>query len=166
MNKRAFVVCLVFVAASLPAADSSAEEKVKTIRSRYAQIEKNLKSARQVTRDLPGESAEGGELKAYFKDRAVEKLSATFLGETGEAVEEYYFWNSELIFVFRVESHYTKPMSGIVKNKTEERFYFADGKLIRWVGNGNKPVSLGAESEKRAGELQESASKYKALANK
>ena len=138
---------------------------VKTIRARYAQIEKNLKGARQVTRDLPGEAAEGGELKAYFKDRSVEKLSAMFFGETGKVVEEYYFWNSELIFVFRVESRYTKPLSGAVKSKTEERFYFADSKLIRWLGQGNKPVSLGTESDERARELSESAAKYKALAS-
>ena len=166
MNKTITIFSLLFVVASLSAADSSVEDKVKTIRARYAQIEKGLKGARQVKRDLPGESAEGGELTAYFRDRSVEKLSATFLGETGKAVEEYYFWNSELIFVHRVESRYTKPHSGVVKNKTEERFYFADGKLIRWLGGGNKPVSVEAESEKRAAELLESATKYKALANK
>ena len=166
MNKLLCLACLVLFVAAANAADSSIEQKVKRIRAQYGQIERGLKQCRQVKRDLPGESAEGGELMAYFKDRSVEKLSAKFFGETGRALEEYYFWDSELIFVLRVESAYTKPMSGVVKSKTEERFYFADGKLIRWLGNGNKPVSLGAESDKRAAELLESAAKFKALAGK
>lgn len=165
MNKGLVIIWLFFVLASLQAAEPSVEETVITIRARYTQIEKNLKGARQVKRDLPGESTEGAELKAYFKDRSVKKLSATFFGETGKALEEYYFWNSELIFVFRVESHYTKPMSGVVKTKTEERFYFAEEKLIRWLNGQKKDVTASAETANRERELLAGAKKYSAMAS-
>lgn len=164
MKKSLIAVCLLLGAVSLHAADPSVEEKIKSIRTKYDQIEKGLKSCRQVKRKLPSESAEGGELIAYFKDRSVEKLSATFLGESGKALEEYYFWNSELIFVLRVESRYTKPMSGVVQTKTEERFYFADGKLIQWLGADKKPRAPDIEAEKRGGELLASAKKYSTMA--
>jgi hypothetical protein len=158
--KLVLVIVLLLSAVSAGAADSGVEEKVKAIRVKYAQIEKGLKDARQVKRDLPGESAEGGELTAWFRDRSVAKLSATFFGEMGKAQEEYYFWDSELIFVFRVESHYTEPMSGVVKNKTEERFYFADGKLIRWLDAAKKEVTSGVSERER--ELLASAKRYAA----
>lgn len=164
MTKSLVIISVLFATACLQAADSSVEEKVKAIRAQYAQIEKGLKDSRQVKRDLPGESAEGGELTAYFKDRSVAKLSAKFFGETGKALEEYYFWNSELIFVFRIESRYTKPMSGVVKTQTEDRFYFADGKLIRWLGNDKRPREMDAEAEKRGRELLASARKYSEMA--
>jgi hypothetical protein len=159
------VICVLLATGSAWATDSAVEAKIKTIRARYVQIEKGLKDCRQVKRELPGESAEGGELVAYFKDRSVEKLSAAFFGETGKALEEYYFWNSELIFVLRVESHYTKPMSGVVKNKTEERFYFADSKLIRWLSPDNKDVTSDSSAAEHERELLASATKYKTLAN-
>jgi hypothetical protein len=162
MKKLLPIFCAAIAVVPLLAADSSVEEKVKSIRTKYATIEKGLKDARQVKRDLAGESAEGGELVAYFKDRSVEKLQASFLGETGKATEEYYFWNSELIFVLRVESHYTKPMSGVVKDKTEQRFYFADGKLIRWLDPQKKEVAAGIAERER--ELLASAKKYSAVA--
>jgi len=155
------IVCLLAAARSLQANDPAVEEKIKAIRTKYAQIEKGLKDARQVKRDLPGESAEGGELTAWFRDRSVTKLSATFYGETGKALEEYYFWDSELIFIFRVESHYTKPMSGVVKTKTEDRFYFADGKLIRWLDPAKKEVTSGVSERERG--LLTSAKKYSTL---
>ena len=164
MNKTLVAVWLVFVAVSALAADSALEGKIKTIRAQYAQIEKGLKDCRQVKRDLPEQSTEGGELTAYFKDRSVEKLRAMFLGEMGRVVEEYYFWNSELIFMFRVESRYTKPFSGVVRTKKEERFYFADGKLIQWLGADKKPRALDAEAEKRGSELLADAKKYSAMA--
>ena len=162
--KLLVIVCLLAAARSLQANDPAVEEKIKAIRTKYAQIEKALKDCRQVKRDLPGESAEGGELTAWFRDRSVTKLSALFYGESGKALEEYYFWDSELIFVFRVESHYTQPMSGVVKTKTEDRFYFADGKLIRWLDADKKPRALDAETEKRGRELLTEAKKYSAMA--
>ena len=163
MNKNFIIVCSLFVTASIQAADSAVEEKVKTIRARYAEIEGSLKSCKEVKRDLPGESAEGGELTAYFKDSSLRKLSAEFFGETGKALEEYYFWENQLIFVFRVTSHYTKPMSGVVKTKTEERFYFADGKMIQWLDPQRKDVIASADKAARERDLLADAKKYSAL---
>jgi hypothetical protein len=164
MKKLVLIICLFAAAGSLRAADPSIEETIKSIRAKYAQIEKGLKDGRQVKRDLPEESTEGGELTAWFKDRSVEKLSAKFLGEMGKAVEEYYFWNSELIFVFRVESRYTEPFSGVVRTKKEDRFYFADGKLVQWLSADKKPHPMDAEAEKRGRDLLASSKKYSAMA--
>jgi hypothetical protein len=164
-NKKLLVtVCLLAAGTSLQAADPAVEEKIKSIRAKYTEIEKQLKDCREVKRDLPGESAEGGELTGYFNKSKLRKLSAKFFGETGKALEEYYFAENQLIFVLRVESRYTKPMSGVVKNKTEQRFYFADGKLIRWLNPDNKDVSAGAAAGEREHELLVSAKKYFAIA--
>jgi hypothetical protein len=160
-----FFLAAIFLAASqsVRAADSSVEEKVKTIRAHYSEIEGSLKSCKQVKRDLPGESAEGGELTAHLKDSSIRKLSAKFFGESGKALMEYYFWDNQLIFVLRVDSHYTKPMSGVVKTKTEERFYFAHGSLIRWLDAQNKDVTASAEKAARERELLADAKKYSAM---
>ena len=164
-NKLLVMVCLLAAATSLQAADPAAvEEKIKSIRAKYAEIEKELKDCREVKRDLPGESAEGGELTGYFNKSNLRKLSAKFFGETGKALEEYFFAENQLIFVLRVESHYTKPMSGVVKNKTEQRFYFADGKLIRWLNADNKDVTGDPAKPERERDLLESAKKYSAMA--
>ena len=163
MNKILAMVCLLFAAVSLGAADSAVEEKIKAIRAKYDEIEKELKDCRQVKRDLPGESAEGGELTAWFKGTTVRKLSARFFGETGKALEEYYFADDQLIFVLRVETHYTKPMSGVTKDKTEQRFYFADGKLIRWLNPDKKDVTSDAAKPEHEHELLAAAKKYSAM---
>ena len=123
--------------------------QVKTIRSRYDAVEKDLSGCKQVKRDLPGESAEGGELTAYFSGESLRKLVAKFYGETGQAREEYYFWDGRLFFVLRVESRYDKPLSGKVVSKSEERFYFADDALIRWLDPRKKEVSAGPEIQQR-----------------
>jgi hypothetical protein len=165
-QKLLVIVCLLAGAALIQAADSPVEEKIKSIRAKYTEIEKELKDCRQVKRDLPDESAEGGELTAYFKVSNLRKLSAKFFGETGKALEEYYFAENEVIFVLRVESRYTKPMSGVVKNRTEQRFYFADGKLIRWLNPDNKDVTADAAAAERQRELLASAKKYSGMASK
>lgn len=166
MKRFLVFVCLLAAVGSLRAADPGVEEQVKSIRGKYAEIESELKDCRQVKRDLPDESAEGGELTAYFKGATLRKLSARFFGETGKALEEFYFVENELIFVLRADTRYTKPNSGVVKNKTEQRFYFADGKLIRWLNPDNKDVTSDPSKPERERELLDAAKKYSALASR
>jgi hypothetical protein len=49
-----------------------------------------------------------------------------------------------------------------VKSKTEQRFYFADGKLIRWLNSDNPELTSEAAQLER--ELLSSAKKYSDLA--
>ena len=163
VDKSLAIVCLLLAASLARAADPSVEEKVKGIRAKYSEIEKQLKDYRQVKRDLPDESAEGGELTAYFKGPGLRKLSARLFGETGNVLEELYFDDNGLIFVLRNETGYTEPNSGVVMSKTEQRFYFADGKLIRWLNPDNKDVTNDAAVPRRERELLAEAKKYSAM---
>jgi hypothetical protein len=124
-------------------------DPIETIRQHYAGINKSIPLYRRVKKNLSGFSGEGGELIAYFHGPSVMKMVATFFGETGKAVEEYYFWNGQLIFVFNTEQRYDKPLSGKVVRKTEGRFYFKDDKLIKWVGGDGKEVA--SDSSEYAG---------------
>lgn len=147
-------------------AGSTVENQVRTIRSRYDAVDRGLRRCRQVKRDLPGESTEGGELTAYFSGRSLRKLAAKFYGETGQALEEYYFWDDRLFFVLRVESRYDKPLSGKVKNRTEERFYFADGAMIRWLDPRKKKVPAGPEFQQRGRDWLAQAKEYSDMVKK
>lgn len=160
MKQLFVVVWMLGAVGSLGAADPGVDERIRSIRAKYAEIEKELKDCRQVKRDLPDESAEGGELTAYFKDSSLRKLSARLFGETGKLLEEHYFAEGQLIFVLRLETRYTKPNSGVVKSKTEQRFYFADGKLIRWLNPDNKDVTADPARAERERELLAAAKKY------
>ncbi len=124
-------------------------DPVETIRQHYASINKSVPLYRRVKKNLSGFSGEGGELIAYFHGPSVMKMVATFFGETGKAVEEYYFWNGKLIFVFSTDNRYDKPLSGKVARKTENRFYFKDDKLIRWLDENGKEVA--SDSTEAAG---------------
>jgi hypothetical protein len=120
---------------------ASQADPIETIRQHYASINKSVPLYRRVKKNLSGFSGEGGELIAYFHGPSVMKMVATFFGETGKAVEEYYFWNGKLIFILSVDNRYDKPLSGKVARKTEGRFYFNDDKLIKWLGGDGKEVA-------------------------
>lgn len=156
------VICLCGLA-PCASADPALEGKVKAIRHRYDEIERSLGRCKQVERDVFGESAEGGVLTGYFSGKSLRKLEAKFYGETGQAIEEYYFWNDQLFFVSQVVSRYDKPLSGVVKSKSQERFYFAEGALIRWLDPGEKEVPAGPELQRQERDTQSRAKRYSAL---
>jgi hypothetical protein len=138
------VVALSSFSTAVPSMARSApqgNDPIESIRQRYANINRNIARYRRVKKNLTGFSAEGGEMFAYFHGPTVMKIVAIFFGETGRAVEEYYFWNGRLIFVFQTDNRYDQPLSGKIVRKIESRFYFKDNKMIRWLDENGKEVA-------------------------
>jgi hypothetical protein len=135
------ILLLLLSVSGLQLAGAQTQDPVESIRQHFANINQNVALYRRVKKNLSGFSAEGGELVAYFHGPTVMKMVATFFGETGRGVEEYYFWNGQLIFVFQTDNRYDKPLSGKVVRKAENRFYFKDDKMIRWLDENGKEVA-------------------------
>jgi len=131
----------LFVFTLQGAATAQSSDPIEIIRQHYADINRRVPNYRKVKKELSGYSAEGGELFAYFHGPTVMKIAATFFGETGKSTEEYYYWDGKLIFVFRKESHYDKPLSGKVVKTIENRFYFSADKLIKWIDENGREVA-------------------------
>lgn len=121
------------------------EDPILSVRERYAAINRGSAKYRKVTKELSGFSTEGGELVAYFDGPSIVKLTANHLGETGRALEEFYYRDGKLIFVFRRLDTYDAPLSGRVSKTVEDRFYFRDDRLIRWVDARSRPVAPGGD---------------------
>ena len=136
---------LLAVVASTHAQDRDEQRAVSVIRERYAAINEELPKYKAVKKELVGFSTEGGELTAYFEGLKIRKIVARFQGESGGALEEYYFWHDELQFVYRKDDTYTEPMSGKVAGSAETRFYFEKGELIRWLTGKRKPMRRGSD---------------------
>ena len=153
-NRLLLLICISFVMsvtaalaqkhpgvpAELVPLSSHAQDPIQVIRARYATINKRAAGYKTVKKELSGFSLEGGQMVAHMDGTKIMKIVASHFGEGGKAVEEYYYWDDQLIFVLRVDSRYDKPGSGKVVRKEENRFYFNEGRLIRWVGHKAKQV--------------------------
>jgi hypothetical protein len=153
------VIVLFGVVASSEANAQAAQgpDPIQAIRQQHAAINRNAARYKKVKKELLNFSAEGGELVAFFSGPSIVKISATFYGEMGRATDEFYYSNDKLIFIFRRHSHYRMPLTGKVVRITENRYYFKDDKLIRWIGEDGKQVSS-SSSEFAAKEAEHLAS--------
>jgi len=146
MNKKQLIVAcamgiLLAVSIIMPL---YADEIIKDIQEKFSAIN-NTKSYKEVTKDLMDRSTEGGELVGYFKGDELRKITAFLYGEMGKLVEEYYFWEGNLIFVFQQYEAYLSPIGTDLlinfKNPIDDRIgrieeyrlYFKDNKLIRRI---------------------------------
>lgn len=120
-------------AAQAVTATSGSPEPIARIRAEYAAIEREAAGYRRTRHDLYEFSLEGGELVGYYRGRELRKLLARQFGETWRGTEEYYFSGGRLIFIHTVTERYDEPLSGRVQVRTEHRFYFHDGRLIRRI---------------------------------
>lgn len=171
-------LCLASVVASAAANSPSATESslldrpqtsageaetvaVQSIRRQYAAINKRAGRYKKVRKELSGFSLEGGELVAYLDGPAVVKIVANHYGEGGRTREEYYYSNGKLIFVLQKEFRYNRPLSGKVVRTRENRLYFENDRLIRWLGEDGKAVASGStEYQEKQDEFLETSRKF------
>lgn len=155
-----FLLCLTGPAA--PVSSGETDSAVRKIRSRYAAVNRDVQRYKKVERDLPGYSLEGGTLVGYYSGPTLRKVVATYFGESGYAVEEFYLWDGRLFFVLRTVSHYVHPVGSPdagegpakVARTEQSRFYFDHGRLIRLLGPNHKPVPVrSAEAQERQRDL-------------
>ncbi len=139
---------------------SQTPDPIPAIRKQYSAINKRAARFRKVRKELSGFSLEGGQLIAYFDRGAIVKIVSRHFGEGGNTTEEYYYANGQLIFVFERISYYDRPMSGKVIRTIENRYYFQDNKLIRWIDENGNSVSPNEDYRLKETELLERSNKF------
>jgi len=140
----------------------SIELQVKQIREEYDRINSNTK-LRSVQENINEASEEGGTLKKFYDSTILLKATLVFYGETGKTTSEYYFQKGALIFVYEREDRYEAPIykkkDVKIKSINQNRYYFGNEGLIRWLGNDNKIVDIKLYSSKEE-EISEDLKNY------
>lgn len=124
-------------------------DSISAIRRQYSLINRNLSKYRIVKKELSGFSTEGGELTAYFEGTAIRKIAIVNRGEMGRSFEDFYYRDEKLIFVYRKQDTFDAPFSGKVARSSEDRFYFGDDKLIRWIDEKAAQVAPGSSEYRK-----------------
>lgn len=133
------------------------EEVISDIREKFGAVNYNLNSYKKIKKDLMDETTEGGELEGYFKKEELKKIVTSYYGEMGKLIEEYYFWDNELFFVFTQDYSYNMPMymDGSKVDKIDEnRYYIHKNKLIRWLNPNKEKVAKSKFTKKETEILQ------------
>jgi predicted RNase H-like nuclease (RuvC/YqgF family) len=141
------------------------EQKIRRIESEYKQINNNLRKYNKKTRELTGFSTEGGELEVFSSGDEIKKLTAMLYGETGKRLEEYYYENGKLIYIYCKLSHYDKPFGEVIKTE-ENKFYMSNDKLLQWIDYNNENVNPDSpEFEQTQREILNDSKAYLKLIN-
>lgn len=124
-------------------------EIIKDIRNQFIVINKNIKSYRLIEKNVLGMSLEGGLLKAYIANGELKKATITLFGETGRESYDLYYNANDLIFVMNTSYRYNAPFGKVV-SKDENRYYFQNGKMIKWINEkGNDALITEKEAVER-----------------
>lgn len=134
------------------------DSAIIAIKAQYGDIQKHLKNYDTTLMDLDGETTEGGEAIGYYHKKDLKLIKVFYYGEIGRKELEYYFNGGKLFFALEKKTAYGKPIyldeskqekkenhpaADIIKETvTENRYYFKNEKLIRWIDNSGKKVNL------------------------
>lgn len=139
----------------LVVAQTASDADIRYIREQFKKI--NEQAGTTAPKTFTIDEGEGGEVSIYTADSRMVKVTATFYGETGKLIEDYYFDDQGLIFVFVQEFSYNRPIyydkEVAKKNEDDEwfdeskteveenRYYFKNEQLIRWLDPDKKEIS-------------------------
>jgi hypothetical protein len=126
-------------------------------RAVYTEINEKQASLRQVKATHKDEPLVF-ELTGYYDGQTLRKILVNTPGEDGDGSEEYYIENGLPLFVF---SHYKSGGvdAGKAAKLVENRFYFKDGKMFKWLDTDKK--TIGAKSPDFTQEAERLTSNYK-----
>jgi hypothetical protein len=145
------------------------------IRDEYQAIREALPLLTTEQADISDLSTEGGEATAYRDaDGRIRLIELSLYFDTGMIREAFYFSEGFLIFVLRARHQYNAPFYLVQEEAdaigveafeagktriTEDRFYFQQGKMIRWLDDHRKAMAAESPSfEDNEKELRERAS--------
>lgn len=163
MKTLTLIVTLSFL---LITAGSAEEAAISQIRKEYQSIRKTLPTLKVESADPPEPSTEGGEVKAYRDSKGnIRLIRMELYFESGKEIEEYYYQNNLLIFTLYEEHRYNVPMNvtpEVVReiggqafdprktSITANRYYFNNGKMIRWIDAEKKEVEINSKEFREA----------------
>jgi len=144
--------------------DISQTEIIEQINKLANDIDVNLKSYQQVDTTTFGFSSEGTGLTGYYEGSNLKKVVAKHAGETGNAIEEYYYDDGNPILVKHRMSFYEKPIresdTTKVESVSEELFYLHNGALIIWIQGESEKHKEGNRYQEKAKQLLTSSEEY------
>jgi hypothetical protein len=148
------------------ASSAIADPTIAQIRAEYQTIRQALPTYSEESIDLADASTEGGEAKIYRdKQKDIRLIRTNQYGEMGKTIMEFYYQNGSLIFTYRESHQYNVPFymtsekSKEVESESfdpkktkivENRYYFLNGKMIRWLDEANKQIDTRTTEFKKA----------------
>lgn len=149
IKNTCFLPAVFLIFAASVSAFAQTENQIVKIRAEVAAINKAATKYKKTTKDVEGVSLEGTEAAYYHHAGDLKKITAKIYGESYNATGEFYYRGGELIFAFIKNNRYDVPIGGSgrapkVVRTEEQRFYFADGELIRLLV-GKKELKSTAE---------------------
>jgi hypothetical protein len=157
-----FIIAIIF---SSQIAFAQTAKQVTAIRKDVELINKKAKNYTKTTKDIEGISLEGTEANYFADDKKLKKISAKSYGETYNATTEFYYSGEQLIFVYRKFNRYDtqigmNPPPKVVSVK-ESRFYFANGKIIKFISDKKDVKNTTKFWEDSASEMVQLAEKLR-----
>ncbi len=141
--KIKLLILTIAIIFSSQIAFAQTSKQVLAIRNEVDSINKSAKKYTKTTKNVEGISLEGTEATYFVSGKELKKITAKSYGETYKATTEFYYQADKLIFVYRKFQSYDtqvgmNPPPKVVSTK-ESRFYFVNGKMIKFL-NGKVSV--------------------------
>ena len=132
---------------------------ITSIRNEYQLIQQALPTLKVETIELEDYALEGADAKAYRDKKGnLLVIKAELFHESGKEFKEFYYKDGILIFAFYITHRYNQHTGitpAIAKKEgieeafdpkktliTEDRYYFSNSKMIRWINEDHKEVNL------------------------
>ena len=128
----------IFLGVLIMILNANSIKTIDDIRANFSESRKNIDSMNRSKVELNELSTEGAEATIYKQNKEIKLIEVKAYMEMGNAKDEYYFKDGKLFFVYTKEENYNAPPTTKFFDESkieisENRYYFIDNKLVKWL---------------------------------
>jgi hypothetical protein len=138
---RSLTVLLLALPLLLAApAGHGADDATAHHRKVYAEVNRDLATYQVAKSTFEIAGAPSETLVTTWKENGtLRRMDVRYPGDHGDTVQQFYYDHAGLVFIF--ETVTTATIDGSRSSRREDRYYFKDGRLIRWLDGEKRSVS-------------------------
>lgn len=145
--KNFILSAFIFILGYSVSGAQNTENIVKEIRAEYALINKNLKSYKKISYSTTDEYGFSTNYIIYKENNIVRLVIIMSPSDDVFLKTEYFYKNDQLFFAF-VTSEGTYDSI----HNSQNRYYFSNNTMVRWIDNSKKNVPTTSKEFKEAAE--------------
>ena len=138
---------------------ASVDDDVRQIKSRFDQVERDQQTGRldSLRKEVDGLGGDSAYATVYFSAGDIPKVRARVYEGDVRTSYQAYFEGATLVFVYRTVNQLLPTGPSELE---QQRFYFTDGRLVRWLDATHREVPSGS------GRYEDAEERVRALADR
>lgn len=143
---KKWLSCLALVATCMVSSPVLAQADTERARQVYIDVNQQLSTYKKAAfKAKRPDVSYTSNVKVWRDILEIRKIEVTDLDDSGDVITEYYYTGGQMVFAYQAVKGFNDKNKQVTRH--EERQYFEDGKMFKWLSGTDKSIVAANSSD-------------------